>query len=154
MALLNVASPSPGAQLEGSQFVRILHGGSEVPQTSLLKIKSRSQRKKGHFLESAYLQLYFGQTPALAVGIHNGDGLFMNIKELGLDSKDLNEQKGKAQPGLKKLARLLREVRAAVMDRGQGAKLSLVYKDGELRLMQRTGGDLFLPPSLLLRFAN
>ena len=125
-----------------------------MPQSSLLKIKSRSQSTKGNFLNDAYIQLYLGQMATLCTGIHDGKGVFTSIRERRLDADDFGSVKEKVQPGLRKLRRLLEEIQSTVIERGQGAKLSLVCRDSELRLMQRASDESLLPLSLLVRFTN
>ncbi|EKM49908.1 uncharacterized protein PHACADRAFT_201611, partial [Phanerochaete carnosa HHB-10118-sp] len=152
---LNVGSGTSGTEQKVFELVDVRHIGFAVPQPLLVKIKSRSQLSKGRFhLKDAYLQLYLGQIPALCLGIHNGNGVFTSIDEIRLDSERCSAAKEKVQPGLRKLRRLLEQIQSAVIERGQGAKLSLICQGGKLLLMQREPGDSFLPPTILKRFTS
>lgn len=126
-----------------------------MPQGSLIKIKTRSNSSSGGFPGAPqYLQLMFGQTPALYVGIHQ-NGTFTTIRECQLDEME-SSFAAKVQPGLKKLSRLLEEIRDIALERGRGAQLSLVYQkkvSPDLQVMERSRGKSLLPDNVLRRFA-
>lgn len=151
LASLNVTPslPLPSTHPSGPAVVR---GGSEVPQASLIKVKTRVHTNSGGFPGAPeYLQLFFGQTPTILVGIHN-KGTFNNVKERKLESPEFAYSAQKVQPGLRKLRRLLEKIQKIVLEKGKGAKLSLVCKKGVLQIMERSGDQLLLPDSVLERF--
>lgn len=130
----------------------VIHAGHEVPQASLIKIKTRAQGKTGGFPGSAeYLQLLLGQTPTLYVGIHQ-NGTFKSVKERALESPEFAYSANKVQPGLKKLRRLLEDIRTVAVQRGKETRLSLVCRKGVLQVMTRSGGESLLPGDILQRF--
>jgi hypothetical protein len=142
--------------LEGSinsdSNLKILRGGSPVPQTSLIKLKTRSHKVAGGFPGSGeYLQQYIGQIPTMLVGIHD-NGTFNNTKERKLDSEEVRTHAEKVAPGLAKLRAALEEIQMIMMELGVGARLSLLCQDGELCLMQRKDELSLLPEEVLRRF--
>ena len=144
-------SPQPPRFTNGPA---VILAGREVPQTSLIKIKTRAQGKTGGFPGSAeYLQLLLGQTPTLYVGIHR-DGTFNSVKERGLNSPEFAYSAEKVQPGLKKLRRLLEDIQRVAIQRGGKARLSLVCHKGILQIMQRSSEKSLLPGEIMQRFVG
>ncbi|GJE92532.1 hypothetical protein PsYK624_086860 [Phanerochaete sordida] len=154
LSSLNMRAGPAGGASGVSSIVSIRHAGTEVAQSSLVKIKSRSRASKAQYLENAYLQLLLGQLPELCLGVHDGSGVFDSINSIPLDSERFRNAREKARPALRKLRRLLEEIQSLVMQRGVGAQLSLVCSGGELLLMQRTAEDALLPPVLMRRFTT
>ncbi|EKM49912.1 uncharacterized protein PHACADRAFT_201615 [Phanerochaete carnosa HHB-10118-sp] len=154
LSSLNVGSFTSGTTPKESSVADVRRVGSVVPQSPLAKAKSRTQHggRSKFYDNEAYLQLYLGQIPALCFGMHDGDGFFTPIDEIWLDLERCSAAKERVQPALCKLRRLLEQVQNSAMESGQGVKLSLVFQDGELLLMQRATYDSFLPPAMLKRF--
>lgn len=154
LSLTSSTSP-PIRPIQSRDGLDVIRGGHDVPQGSLIKIKTRSNSSSGGFPGAPqYLQLMFGQTPALYVGIHQ-NGRFTTIRECQLDEME-SSFSAKVQPGLKKLSRLLEEIRDIALERGRGAQLSLVYQkkvSPDLQVMERSRGKSLLPDNVLRRFA-
>ena len=157
LSSLELASPTvslthPPQSRNGLICVR---GGREVPQSSLIKIKTRVDHLAENFPRAAqYLQLMFGQTPVLHLGIHR-DGTFYDIRECQLDALE-STYAAKVQPGLQKLRRVLEEIRNIAVERGKGVQLSLVYRkevSPDLQVMERSRGKSLLPDDVLQRFS-
>ena len=132
--------------------IRIVRGGAVVPQSALIKIKTRSKWNIDHFdWEFAYPQQFIGQIPTQVIGVHHKGG-FYEIREKKLDAPELRDVARKAQEGLKKLHEILEEIHNYAMAHGKKARLSLVCKAGVLQVMQRESADSYLPPDVLDRF--
>lgn len=154
LSTLSISENDHGAQkTEEKPFgINIVQAGAVVHQTSLVKIKTRSQINFGSFnWFHAYSQLLLGQTKTVMIGVHR-KGEFFEIREFKLDSPELKEVEQACQPGLRKLRSMLEELQNIVMERGKGARLSLVCRDGVLQLMERTSSKALLPGETLKRF--
>ena len=69
--------------------INVIKGGSEVAQSSLIKIKSRSEYNvKNIDWAAVYIQLFLGQTPNLFTGVHKR-GLFYEVQRSTFDSPEL-----------------------------------------------------------------
>ncbi|KAI0698101.1 hypothetical protein BC835DRAFT_684939 [Cytidiella melzeri] len=135
------------------QDVNVVKGGTVVPQSSLIKIKTRSMRNVETFdWESAYLQLFLGQTCNLYLGVHQ-KGRFEEVRKTAFDSPELKEAAKNTRPVLKKLGRLLDEILYIAIDYGNKGRLSVVCKSGQLKVYERKGEeDFLLPEDVLKRF--
>lgn len=136
-----------------SPSLTIVHKGSEVPQSSLVKIKTRSVNNAKSFPRvMEYLQLFFGQTPTLYLGIHH-DGTLHDIRRYTLESLE-PQFDARVKRGLQKLRKILQAIRDLAIERGQEARLSLVCEDGVLKLMERHRSKSLLPDAVLARFTS
>lgn len=154
LSTLGVKSTSANSVCDVPNIVSVQRAGQTVPQSSLVKLKSRSRARGSQYLANSYLQLHLGQIPSLYIGVHDGNGTFDTVDILPCDSNDFDKAREKARAPLRRLRRLLEDIQSAVMERGPGAQLSLVCREGELLLMQREDDDALLPPALLKRFTN
>ncbi|KAI0345488.1 hypothetical protein BDW22DRAFT_880222 [Trametopsis cervina] len=149
LASLSVTSSTPSSNLKKLTVVK---GGAEVPQSSLIKIKTRSTRNAETFDWTwTYLQLFLGQTYNLYLGVHQ-KGNFQEVRQIDFDSPSMKEAAKVAQPVLKKLARLLDEILYTALDHGEDGRLSLVSRAGELKMYRRREKESFLPDEILDRF--
>ena len=108
------SAPTPTSDTPYNK-IKVIKGGIEVPQSSLIKIKTRSARNVETFdWTAAYIQLFIGQTPNLFTGVHRA-GTFYDIHKNTMDSPELVAASKAAQTALKKLRRLLDEICYIVM---------------------------------------
>lgn len=143
---------SASASLQDKFGIKVIRGGSIVPQENLIKVKTRSEQSMKNFnWPNVYPQLLLGQTLTTMVGVHRR-GVFFETQKITLNSPDLDEVAAAAQPGLKKLRQLLEEIQNVVMERGREARLSLVSKRGVLQIMESKNGKDLLPNDILSRF--
>lgn len=154
LSTLAVAPAPDNSAPDVSAIVGVERAGEIIPQTSLVKMKSRSRTSKSQFLEAAYLQLHLGQIPAICIGVHDGKGTFNMVDILSYHSERFYTAREKARAPLRRLRRLLEDIRDVIKERGPDVQLSLVFREGELLLMQRGDDDAILPPALLRRFKN
>ncbi|KAI0088709.1 hypothetical protein BDY19DRAFT_890744 [Irpex rosettiformis] len=134
------------------QDVKIVDGGAVVPQSSLVKIKTRSMRNVETFdWSAAYLQLFLGQTYNLYLGVHQR-GTFNEVREVNLETPEFQEAAKDMQPVLKKLGRLLDEILYIAIEYGHKGRLSVVCRAGQLKVYERKDEASFLPKDVLARF--
>lgn len=152
LSALSFSEPTPEPTQQKPYGINIIRAGTVAPQSSLVKVKTRSLRNYALFKwAQAYPQLLLGQTKTVMIGVHSA-GVFSETHTVELDSPKLEEVARSVQPGLRKLRRLLGELQDRVMERGKEARLSLVCRDGVLQLMERSSGRPLLPQEILERF--
>ena len=158
LSLSSSSSSSPTSSAPANPITSQKHGltvikaGTEVPQASLTKIKSRSEQSMASLRwYEVYPQLLLGQTFHAMIGVHL-KGEFLKVQHVELGSPELEEVARSVQPGLRKLRYLLEEIQNAVMERGKDVKLSLVCRQGMLVLLKRTSSNSLLPSEVLERF--
>lgn len=132
--------------------VDVMRGGVEIPQSSLIKIKSRSARNVSKFdWTAAYIQLFLGQTPNLFIGIHRA-GMFYDVQKSTMESAEMKVASETAQPALKKLRTLLEDIVFIALRHNTTGRLSLICKDEQLMIYERKSQSSFLPEEILDRF--
>ncbi|THG97020.1 hypothetical protein EW026_g4912 [Hermanssonia centrifuga] len=129
--------------------LRVMRGGVIVPQSDLIKIKTRSSPVDTQALD-IQIQLLLGQIPRAYIGMHS-QGVFGSVHE-ELSWPESETARHKVQVGLKKLRRVLQEIIDFALASSKNAKLSLVYKDKVLQVYQRTSDASLLPEDVLIRF--
>jgi hypothetical protein len=114
--------------------ISIKRNPSLAPQSSLVELKTTSKTIR---FADVYTQLYFSQTPHLLIGKHT-NGQFHTIEKHHLHDPSgyLATVGARVQPGLNKLAKLLRGLQSlAVVMSQQGNRSrhsALMYADGRL----------------------
>ena len=143
---------SPASTDEDTATLHVIRAGAEVPQSALVKIKTRSMRNIQNLdWDAIYPQLYIGQTPTLKIGVHQ-KGRFEEVQTKKLDAPELKEVAREAQTAMKKLWSALKELHNLAMAHGRKARISVVCRDGVLQVMERESTDSFLPEHVLKRF--
>jgi hypothetical protein len=137
------SSANPGLSLT------VVRGGSPVPQSSLLEIKT--QCIAGEHWSKHYPQLYLSQTPHIFIATHT-QGKFHTVRKWQLGSPDLTRIAETFTDRLRKLRLALGVIREVVIARGKSGRLSLVLQDGELTVFERISKADCLPPEYLARF--
>lgn len=147
------ASTSAGA-IATSYPVKVIKAGVEVAQEDLVELTSRSVNYVDPFdWAEALPQLYLSSTPQLFVGVHHW-GTFQEIREHDLNDAALVKLRREAGASYEKLGRALEAIQALVVEHGPDEHLSLVCKDGELKIYRRLDGSSRLPADLRERFAT
>ncbi|KAF8516443.1 hypothetical protein BU17DRAFT_92788 [Hysterangium stoloniferum] len=134
--------------------LNIITEGNLVPQSSLLELKTRSIKSVDNFdWNESYPQLLLSQTPHMFVCVHD-HGTFTEVRKKTLEELKTGEVARKTADGLRKLKRILEEIREIVLGEGEGAMLSLVCKkEGkEIVLYKREGTGASLPKEMLQKF--
>lgn len=143
-----VSSPSPLT----SNDLEISRAGSQVPQSNLIEMTTRSEVSAANFdWGEAYPQLYLSQTPHHYLAVHR-TGTFFKVTKRKIGKDDLVTIEKRAQAGFKKLRKLLGEVQTRVKKSGANGRISLVCKDGILKIHERTNNESCLPEDSLALF--
>jgi len=140
--------PSPLASAD----LKISRAGTQVPQSNLIEMTTRSEISAAKFdWSDAYPQLYLSQTPYHHLAVHRG-GTFFSIAKREIGKKDLVAIESKAQPGFKKLRKILGEIQTRVKKGGADGRISLVCKNGVLKVHERTSKESCLSEDSLALF--
>ncbi|KAG6890589.1 hypothetical protein C0992_000407 [Termitomyces sp. T32_za158] len=154
VSLQRVAPPYSNAT-EGSETfptINVIPGGSVVSQSSIIELTTRSKKSASDFKWIEYYpQLFFSQTPHYFMAVHEG-GRFQCVIKRKLESPEVKETAQKFQEDLKKLRRLLDQIRELVKEHGERGRLSLVCQEGELKVFERTNQASYLPDEALKLF--
>ncbi|OSC98061.1 hypothetical protein PYCCODRAFT_1045292 [Trametes coccinea BRFM310] len=132
--------------------LKVIHGGSLLPQSSVLELATRSSQYIDNIrVEDTFIQLFLTQTPTHLVAVHTR-GTFDRIIRQELDSEELNAVKEDAEMRRSVCAfvALLREIQALVKEHGPTGRLSLVCQKGKLDVYSRVekGRDVLLDSEL------
>lgn len=135
-----------------SADLTIFRAGTQVPQSNLIEMKTRSEASAARFdWGDVYPQLYLSQTPYHYLAIHR-TGRFFKIEKDQIGKNDLVAIENRAQPGFKKLRKLLGEIQTRVKKGGTNGRISLVCKDGVLAFHERINKESCLPEDLFALF--
>jgi len=135
-----------------STDLKITRAGTQVPQSSLLEMTTRSEISAANFdWGDAFPQLYLSQTPNHYLAVHR-TGRFSSIAKRKIGEKDLIAIEANAQRGFKKLRKILGEIQTMVKKRGTTGRISLVCKDGVLKVHERDSKESCLPEDSLALF--
>ena len=153
LTALSVEPPLPArAAPDGSETLRVIRAGTEIPQRALVKIKTRSRLNIDNLDWGViYPQLFIGQTPTLKIGVHQR-GEFYEVREEKLDAPKREEVARETQTALKKLWTILKELHNLAMAQGKEGRINVVSKGGVLQVVQRESTESFIPEDLLSRF--
>jgi len=141
-------SPSPLTSTD----LKISRAGTQVPQSSLLEMTTRSEISAANFdWGDAFPQLYFSQTPGHYLAVHR-TGTFFSIAKRKIGENDLVAIEKRAQTGFRKLRKVLGEIQTMVKEGGASRRISLVCQDGVLTVHERNSKESCLPEDLLALF--
>ena len=140
----------PSSPRSNPTTLKVIRGGHEVPQSSLIELKSSP-----HLLwTDVYPQLFFGQIPHLYQGRHV-DGRFARVFEWAREERAAHYDAVLAARfrGVRDALRAIQEV---VLQHGRRSRLSLIYethKGRRLEVYRRKGASAgWLPQAILRRF--
>jgi len=143
-----LSSPSPLTSTD----LKIFQAGVKAPQSNMLELTTRSEISAANFdWNDAYPQLYFSQTPHHYLAVHRS-GTFFSIAKRRIGENDLVAIESRAQPGFKKLRKVLGEIQTMVKKGGASGRISLVCKDGVLKVHKRSSEESCLPEGSLALF--
>lgn len=159
LAATSISSPSSSSTtlipipMGDKRTLHVGRGGSVVPQSSLIELSTRSEKRLPDLRwEESFPQLFLSQTPHHYLGVHQ-TGRFVQIqkRQMGKDPELLMAEKT-AQKNLKKLRVVLGLIREVVVDAGENGRLSLVCRDGNLEVYDRKSDKSRLPGFLMRQF--
>ena len=143
-----MSSPSPLTSTD----LKIFRAGTQVPQSDILEMTTRSEISAAKFNWSeAYPQLYLSHTPNHYLAVHR-TGTFFSIAKRKIGENDLVAVNRKEQPAFRKLRKVLGEIQTMVKERGASGRISLVCKGGVLKVHERNSKESCLPKSSLALF--
>ncbi len=137
-----------------SQHLTMLEGGTEVSQSAVVELTTRSQmnmQTNGYNWKEAYPQLFFSQTAHHFLAVHQR-GRFQEIRKTKLSSEELQSVADEAQVDLKRVRQALALIQEIVIKHGKKGRLSLICQGGELKLYSRSNEESCLPESALKLF--
>ncbi|EAU85879.2 hypothetical protein CC1G_02902 [Coprinopsis cinerea okayama7 len=154
-SLANVdLSKRPTPACEKRFQVNVIKGGYEVSPSAIMELSTRSEYKQHEYdFKELYPQLFFSQTTHHVLAVHNR-GRFSAIHRRKLSSPELQQVDIELQPSLKAVRKALKVIQDLVIEHGQRGRLSLVCKDGVLRVYERTSVESCLPDHLMELFEN
>jgi hypothetical protein len=130
----------------------VRQGGHDIPpQSSLIEIKTRSTVPQSRNNASHFPQLYFSQTPFLYVAFHT-EGLFHKLRTEEVGVASFTQEATDRNEGYSGLRTLLGRIKAMVKRYGPEGRLSLVCRNGVLKVYARTSPASCLPANFLALF--
>lgn len=146
-------APPAKPQDNASTQLKIVLGGKEVPQSSLIEMKTRTAKSILQLrLAKEFPQLYFSQTPYHYVGMHE-NGKFTLVRKDEVGAGSLAHAEEDIQAGLKKLRALLASIQKLLKGCGSAGMLALICTEGLLKVYKGTGDHSCLPKELLELFS-
>lgn len=138
---------------EAAPKLTVLTGGSDVPQSAIVELTTRSKNRAHEYnWKESYPQLFISQTPHHFLAVHER-GRFIRVDKRKLTSTELQTvMKDIIQPHLQKLRRLLDIIKKLVIEHGQRGRLSLVCQGGELKVFERVDKGSCLPNEIMEKF--
>lgn len=153
-AALSAADVSDGATpaCDRHFHLSVIKGGYEVAPSATMEISTRSEfRQQEYDLKQLYAQLFFSQTAHHVLAVHNR-GRFTAIHRRKLASPEFQELDQELQPQFKAARKALKLIQDLLIEHGEWGRLTLLCKDGVLKLYERANEDSCLPDHLLALF--
>lgn len=130
----------------------IVSGGSIVPQSSILELKTSSAKSAGKSNWSQiHPQLCLSQTPLLYRAYHR-NGEFYDIQKTAMSSQELEGVTQRTKDSLKRLREGLRVIKDLVVENRMEGRLSFVLEDRQLKMYKRSSQNSCLPPAVMQSF--
>lgn len=128
-----------------SPSIKIIHGGAEVPQESIMELATRSQ----YFVHEInwaeiFPQLFLSNTPNFYLGVHNR-GRVDEIRKMKLSGDELGRQREEAEVTFRKLGKALQVIQETAKKYGKARRVSLVCEGGTLKVYERLSKQSSLP---------
>jgi len=150
---LNIKFPSSSVNdsvLAQSRPLKIISEGKMRPHDTLLKLKTRSMHNPPDDLDG-YIQLYLAGAKHLYIGRHNR-GNFAEVEKYDFSTIPSSLNAGAVKLAIATLNAALVMVVEEVRKAGEKSpKMTLLFQDGDLRLMERLEGSPAPFSSKLLR---
>ncbi|KZP29280.1 hypothetical protein FIBSPDRAFT_927058 [Athelia psychrophila] len=146
-ALSALTVPQELQQPVKSEGFNIRRGGSVVPQSSLIELKSGKIK-----WPEVYPQLYVSQTPRLYKAAHE-NGLFHTITKMGLASPEMAEVAERSKVRFGRLRDALQAIKDMVVAAGPNGRLSFVVENKELKVFDRDSQSSFLKADVMALFS-
>ncbi|KAK0232576.1 hypothetical protein IW262DRAFT_2949 [Armillaria fumosa] len=148
MATLSESTTSTHA-VDQSTSLTVIHAGKPVANESVIELTT--MKDPASRLKAKYQQLYFSQTPELIVGLHH-NGRFTDVQRRTIESMASLEDG--VQRRLATLGNALRDIQDLAIKSGREGRLSLIGRDRDLLVFERSSAASCLPEIYLKRFVN
>ncbi|EMD39487.1 hypothetical protein CERSUDRAFT_149984 [Gelatoporia subvermispora B] len=130
----------------------VIRAGTEVPQSSLVEMTTRSKNWVHTFdWADAYPQLFLSQTSNHFLAAH-ARGRFESITKRQVGSPEMKQIEASIQPAFRRLRQALHDIQELVKAHGQRGRLTLVCREGRLEIFERESQESCLPDSVMERF--
>jgi hypothetical protein len=154
--LLSGASLSSGTGkspvTKDTSGLTVIRAGALAPQSAILELCTRSTRNAAEFdWPEALPQLLLSRTPAHILGVHER-GTFHELRTSTVGGAALRDAERTAQTGLKKLRVVLEALQDFMLEEAMGKRVSLICKDGVLKVYERESETGLLPEDAVKRF--
>ncbi|TFK27639.1 hypothetical protein FA15DRAFT_144931 [Coprinopsis marcescibilis] len=132
--------------------INIIKAGYEVSPSATMELSTRSEYKQHEYdFKELYPQLFFSQTTHHVLAIHNR-GRFTAINRRKLGSPEFQELEDEMQPYFKVVRKALDAIRSLVVKHGEHGRISILCKNGQLKVYERISQDSCLPDHLMELF--
>ncbi|KAH9919324.1 uncharacterized protein B0H18DRAFT_1028382 [Fomitopsis serialis] len=128
-------------------YVNVVNAGGQIPQADIVEIKTGKKMK----WKETYPQLFLSQTPHLYAASHE-QGLFRQVRMLGVDDPEMREVAEELQNDFVKLRDTLIDIRNTLRRHKQSTRLSLLCQKGNLQVFRMKNANSCLPEAILERF--
>lgn len=130
----------------------VIRAGMIIPQSSLIEMTTRSVNNAQNYdWVEAYPQLFLAQTPHHFLAVHNR-GEFQRIEKRNISDTEMKKTEARLQGNFRKLRAALKTIQDLVVEHGERGRLSLVFRDGILEVLERRSQISCLPEEMLERF--
>ncbi|KAK0506816.1 hypothetical protein EDD18DRAFT_1060286 [Armillaria luteobubalina] len=146
MTTLSESTTSTHAVDQSTSLI-VIHAGKPVANESVVELTT--MKDTAGRLKAKYQQLYFSQTPELIIGLHH-NGRFTDVQRRTIESMAFFEDS--VQRGLATLGNALRDIQNLAVNSGREGRLSLIGKDRDLLVYERSSAASCLPEIYLKRF--
>ncbi|KAF5334176.1 hypothetical protein D9758_014825 [Tetrapyrgos nigripes] len=137
----------------GKSKLIVNKAGDVVPQNLIAELTTCSQKRADSFdWDETFPQLYLSQTPHHFLAVHQL-GLFQQVQKRELYRAELKSQDTRLQPKFQKLVRVLGMIKNMVMEHGERSRLSIVFRDGEMKVFERLSEEDCLPTDYMKKFS-
>ncbi|KAF8636029.1 hypothetical protein AX15_000189 [Amanita polypyramis BW_CC] len=122
---------------------------AEATPDSIVEIATISKARENQLdWDEKAPQLFLSQTYNFYVGLHDR-GFFTSVRKRRFNSAALSV---KVRINLKKLRHALGVIQEIIIKYGQRGRITLVYKEGTLKVYERISDETFMPDEFMLRF--
>ena len=146
---LNISKEKAEATPVNGTSLHVIPFGTKVPQDSIVEIATISKVRESQLdWDEKAPQLFLSQTYNFYVGLHDR-GFFTSVRKRRFNPAALSV---KVRMNLKKLRHALGIIQEIIIKYGQRGRISLVCKEGRMKVYERISEETFMPDEFMLRF--
>ncbi|KAK2465270.1 hypothetical protein APHAL10511_002624 [Amanita phalloides] len=149
LASLDISKKTVEATSVTGTSLHVIAFGTKVPQESIVEIATISKARENQLnWDEKAPQLFLSQTYNFYVGLHDR-GFFTTVRKRDFNPSALSV---KVRINLKKLRCALGIIQEVMVKYGQRGRVSLVCREGVLKVYERVSEETFLPDDYMQRF--